>query len=81
MEQSPSWEADSQPASQEIPCLLWNLKILYHVHKSLRLVLNRSLEEVEKHVSQLLNIHGINDILQTETYIRTYEALVPEPRF
>jgi len=34
MEQSPSWEANSHSASQEIPCLLWNPKIDYHVQKS-----------------------------------------------
>jgi len=26
MEQSPSWEANSNSASQEIPCLLWNFE-------------------------------------------------------
>jgi hypothetical protein len=34
MEQSPSWEADSHSASQEIPLLLWSLKVLYRVYKS-----------------------------------------------
>jgi hypothetical protein len=36
MEQSPSWEADSQSASQEIPCLLWNPKVHDCVHNSLQ---------------------------------------------
>lgn len=27
MEQRPSWEADNQSASKEIPCHLWNLKV------------------------------------------------------
>jgi len=36
--QSPSWEANNHLASQEIPCLLWNPKIHYHVHKSPPLV-------------------------------------------
>jgi len=35
---SPSWEANSQSASQEIPHLLWNIKVHYHVHDSLLLV-------------------------------------------
>jgi hypothetical protein len=37
MEQS-SWEANSHSASQEIPCLLQDLKIHYQVHKSPPLV-------------------------------------------
>jgi hypothetical protein len=36
-EQSPSWEANSHPPSQEIPSLLCNLKVHYSVHKSLPL--------------------------------------------
>ena len=30
MKQSPSWEANRFSASQEIPCILWNLKVHYH---------------------------------------------------
>jgi len=35
MEHSPSWEANSYSGSQEIPCLLWNLRVHYCVHSSL----------------------------------------------
>ena len=35
MVQSPSWEANWFAASQEIPCILWNLKVHYHIYKSL----------------------------------------------
>jgi len=38
MEQSYSWEANCHSASQEIPCLLWNLKVHSYVHKSWPLV-------------------------------------------
>ena len=34
MEQSPSWEANRSSASQEIPCILWNLKVCCCIHKS-----------------------------------------------
>jgi hypothetical protein len=33
MEQSPSWEANRFAGSQEIPHILWNLKVHYHIHK------------------------------------------------
>ena len=32
--QSPSWEGNWFPATKEIPCILWNLKVHYHIYKS-----------------------------------------------
>jgi hypothetical protein len=41
MEHSPSWETNSSSANQEIPRILWNLKVYYVVLKNLP-ALNRT---------------------------------------
>ena len=33
MEQSPTWEANRFPASQEIPHILWNPQFPFRIHK------------------------------------------------
>jgi len=40
MEQSHSWKANSSSASQEIPPILWNVKVHYSIYKSRHLPLS-----------------------------------------
>jgi len=39
LEQSPSWDANSHSASQEVSCFLWNQEVHYCVHKTPTLIL------------------------------------------
>jgi len=63
MEQSPSWEANWFSTSQEVPHILWNPKIHYHIHKCTPPVpiLSR-IDPVHAPTSHFLKIH-LNSIL------------------
>ena len=56
MEQSPSWEANRFAASQEIPHVLWNPKVHYHIHKCLSLSWAGSIQSIPPHPTSWISI-------------------------
>jgi len=81
MEQSPSWEANNNSASQEIPLLLWNPKVYYRIHKSPPLVLIPSqMNPVNIFPSYFPNIY-FNIILQSIATSETETSTFNEWRY
>jgi len=58
VEQNPSCEDKSHSASKEIPCLPWNLRVHYHIHKAHHWSLSwaRCIQSVHFHLISLRSI-------------------------
>jgi hypothetical protein len=74
MQHNPSWEANSFSASQEIPQILWNLKVHYRIHNSQPNVLALS-QKNPFHVTHVSS--GSILILSSNLYLGIPSGLLP----
>jgi len=58
MDESPSWEANIPTASQEIPRIIWNLKVHYSLHSSSPPIL--TLSQINPLYALLLFLNPLN---------------------
>ena len=79
MEQSPSWEANRFTTSQEIPRILWNMKVQYRIHKCPPPVLNLiHINPVQELTFYFLKIH-LNIILPSPSWSSKWSLSISFP--
>lgn len=70
------WEANRSSVSQDVPCVLWNWKVHYYIHKHLPPVPTLSLSNpIHASASHYLKVHFNNIFPSVPSYSRWFPSL------